>query len=154
MKVLLCCLLLLFAGVFAFPYTGKTDVVPLTDSIFKETVLEDETAVWVVEFYAPWCGHCRSLAPVWEEVGTEIKQNEEGNIKVGAVNCEGEKKLCMDYGVRGIPSIKAFPVGGSVCKKNNYNLPFPDRALPNGGWVRLLLDEFPRHFQYEGSGTK
>lgn len=41
--------------------------------------------MWFVEFYAPWCGHCKSLAPHWGRLATEVKNR---NIKVGKVDCD------------------------------------------------------------------
>ena len=65
--------------------------------------------VHVVEFYAPWCGHCRSMAPAWKKLATALK----GVAVVGAVDCDADKGLCAKYGVQGYPTVKAF-VGGRV----------------------------------------
>jgi len=54
----------------------------------------------VVEFYAPWCGHCQRLAPEYEKAATNLK----GMIKVGGVNCDEEKQLCGQYGIQGTVS--------------------------------------------------
>lgn len=51
---------------------GSGDVVELTDSNFDKLVLNSDD-IWLVEFFAPWCGHCKNLAPHWEEAATELK---------------------------------------------------------------------------------
>ncbi len=61
-----------------------------------------------VEFYAPWCGHCKKLKPAWEAAAKSLK----GVVKVAAVNCDVHKSLCSSQGVRGYPSIKTLAPGG------------------------------------------
>ncbi|XP_076361800.1 protein disulfide-isomerase A6 homolog CaBP1 [Tachypleus tridentatus] len=82
------------------------DVVELTDSNFDETVMESED-MWLVEFYAPWCGHCKNLAPHWAEAATELK----GKVKLGAVDATVHTILANKYGIQGFPTIKYFPAG-------------------------------------------
>lgn len=57
------------------------DVVKLTDSNFAELVLNSEDT-WLVEFFAPWCGHCKNLAPHWASAATQLK----GKVKLGALD--------------------------------------------------------------------
>ena len=56
-------------------------MVELTDSNFEEMVYGSDD-MWLVEFFAPWCGHCKNLAPQWAAAATELK----GKVKVGAVD--------------------------------------------------------------------
>lgn len=98
-----CLVLLLIVGVaHAVDYAG-TDVIDLTPTNFQSRVIDSEY-VWIVEFYAPWCGHCQSLAPEWKKAATALK----GIVKVGAVNADSHQSLGGQYGVRGFPTIKIF----------------------------------------------
>jgi protein disulfide-isomerase A6 len=64
----------------------EKDVIVLTDSNFEDNVYGDSSA-WFVEFYAPWCGHCKSLAPEWAELATNLK----GEVKVAKVDATENK---------------------------------------------------------------
>ena len=70
----------------------------------------DAKHVWLIEFYAPWCGHCQQLKPTWERLAVDLK----GFVKVGAVNCEKEKQICATEGVDSYPAIKVKRGGTSV----------------------------------------
>ena len=65
----------------------EKDVVVLTDSNFDDNVYGTDAA-WFVEFYAPWCGHCKSLAPEYAELATELK----GEVKVAKVDATENKQ--------------------------------------------------------------
>lgn len=82
------------------------DVVVLTESNFESMVFESED-IWFVEFYAPWCGHCKKLAPEWAEAATSLK----GQVKLGKVDATEEKSLASKYGINGYPTIKIFTPG-------------------------------------------
>lgn len=92
-------------------YSDKSDVVKLTKENFAELVLNSDH-VWFVEFYAPWCGHCKNLAPAWETAATNLK----GIAKVGAINCDEERELAGLYKIQGFPTIKLFPSERTVKK--------------------------------------
>ncbi|KAL1431306.1 hypothetical protein MTO96_014328 [Rhipicephalus appendiculatus] len=74
--------------------SGKGDVVELTDSNFEELVLNSDD-LWLVEFFAPWCGHCKNLAPHWAKAATELK----GKVKLGAVDATVYQGLASQYDV-------------------------------------------------------
>lgn len=86
--------------------SGSSDVVELTDANFDKLVLNSDD-VWLVEFFAPWCGHCKSLAPHWEKAATELK----GKVKLGALDATVHQAKAQEYGIQGYPSIKFFPGG-------------------------------------------
>jgi protein disulfide-isomerase A6 len=82
-------------------YTKKDAVVELTDDNFNQRVTNSD-GVWIVEFYAPWCGHCKSLAPEYKKAAKALS----GIVGVGAVDCDVHKSICGTYGVRGFPTLK------------------------------------------------
>lgn len=75
--------------------TGDSkDVVELTDGNFEELVLRSKD-LWLVEFFAPWCGHCKNLAPHWTQAATELK----GKVKLGALDATVHTIMAGRYGV-------------------------------------------------------
>ncbi|XP_031437285.1 protein disulfide-isomerase A6 [Clupea harengus] len=89
---------------------SKKDVVELTDDNFDRTVLESD-AVWMVEFFAPWCGHCKNLEPEWAAAASDVKDHTKGRVRLGAVDATVHQMLNSRYGVRGFPTIKIFRKG-------------------------------------------
>ena len=85
---------------------GDEEVIVLTDDNFEEQVLRTEEA-WMVEFYAPWCGHCKHLEPEWNSLARRVK----GQIKVGKLDATANNKMASRFGVNGYPTIKFFPGG-------------------------------------------
>ena len=82
------------------------DVIELTDDNFDKLVLKSDD-IWLVEFYAPWCGHCKNLAPNWARAATELK----GKVKLGALDATVHTVKASQYGIQGFPTIKYFPSG-------------------------------------------
>jgi len=96
------------AGTRAKVSKPPSDVTVLSPSNFDQIVL-DSTKDVLVEFYAPWCGHCKSLAPVWEKLANVYK-NEKG-VVVANLDADKHKELGTRFGVSGFPTIKFFPKG-------------------------------------------
>ena len=72
-------------------------------------------SLWLVEFYAPWCGHCKNLAPSWELAAKQLK----GVVKVGAVDMTTDQEIGAPYDVKGFPTLKWF--GFDKKKPEDYN---------------------------------
>jgi len=85
-------------------YRDNGPVVKLTASNFKKLVLDDKDSLWLVEFYAPWCGHCKQLAPSYEVAAKQLK----GVVKLGAVDMDEEQSVGAPYNIQGFPTIKWF----------------------------------------------
>ena len=84
------------------------DEITLTEESFEQEVLKADIPV-LVDFWAEWCGPCKMLAPVIEELAKEYS----GQIKVGKVNVDENSAIAEKYGIRGIPTIIIFH-GGEV----------------------------------------
>ncbi|XP_026148695.1 protein disulfide-isomerase TMX3 isoform X1 [Mastacembelus armatus] len=72
------------------------------DDTFKDTRVND---IWLVDFYAPWCGYCKKLEPVWQEVGAELKRSG-SPVRVGKMDATAYSGMASEFGVRGYPTIK------------------------------------------------
>ncbi|CDP18230.1 unnamed protein product [Coffea canephora] len=105
--------LVTLALLFFFASALADDVVVLTEENFEKEVGQDRGAL--VEFYAPWCGHCKKLAPEYEKLGASFKKAKA--VLIGKVDCDEHKSLCSKYGVSGYPTIQWFPKGSLEPKK-------------------------------------
>ena len=101
--------------------------VKITVSNFESEVLRSDQPV-LVDFYADWCGPCRMLAPVLEEIAREY----EGGVKVGKVNVDEQMELAQKFGVSSIPLLVVFKDGQPVAKSLGYR--------PKEEIVHLLKD--------------
>ncbi|XP_046462234.1 protein disulfide-isomerase A6 homolog [Daphnia pulex] len=113
-KIAFYCFIACFVSLTHALYPSSSDVIELTPSNFNKLVINSDE-VWVVEFYAPWCGHCKSLVPEYTKAASALK----GVVKVGSVNADEHKSLGGQYGVRGFPTIKIF--GSNKNKPDDFN---------------------------------
>lgn len=94
---------------------ADSNVVSLTTETFHDFV--NGHPLVLAEFFAPWCGHCKALAPKYEEAATELKSKD---IPLVKVDCTAEEDLCRSFDVDGYPTLKVFrgaeshkPYGGA-----------------------------------------
>jgi len=85
------------------------NVTHVTDVTFESKVLKNKLPV-LVDFWAPWCGPCRMVAPVVDEIGKQYQ----GQIKVYKVNTDDNPNIASKYGIRSIPTLMIFKQGERV----------------------------------------
>src|SRR5271157_4159401 len=81
-------------------------IITLTQDNFDREVLKSDTPI-LVDFWAEWCGPCKMIAPVLDELAEEHA----GQIKIGKVNIDQQQALAAEYGVRAIPTLLLFHQG-------------------------------------------
>lgn len=84
-------------------------IIEVSDSNFESEVVNSDVPV-LVDFWAPWCGPCRAIAPIVEEISSSY----EGKIKVGKMNVDENQATTMKFGIRSIPTIIMFKGGEAV----------------------------------------
>jgi len=102
---------------------APSDVIELTDSTFEPA----RKGIWMVEFYAPWCGHCKKMVPSWEEFATKAK----GHYNVAKVDVTKESALAKEFGIKSMPTIKLLVDGAEI----PFNGP---RTVPD--WIKFVED--------------
>lgn len=111
MRTLLVCfglLLVVFASAVTALYGPKDGVILANEANFQSIVLQSNLPS-MVEFFAPWCGHCKNLAPEYKKVAAAVK----GMVNIVAVDCDNaaSRSLCGMYDVKGFPTLKLFTPG-------------------------------------------
>ncbi len=93
--------------------------IHVTDAAFEKTVLNSSIPV-IVDFWAPWCGPCKMIAPTLEKIARE----QAGKVLVAKVNTDENPEWAMKYGVQGIPTM-LFVAGGKIIHRQVGALPEP-----------------------------
>uniref|UniRef100_A0A8C7YY54 Sulfhydryl oxidase n=1 Tax=Oryzias sinensis TaxID=183150 RepID=A0A8C7YY54_9TELE len=139
---MLMCFCLLPSAAQAGLYTASDQITLLTrDNV--ESVLVNSTAAAVVEFYASWCGHCISFSPVYKSLARDISEWRPA-VSLAAVDCAAEenRKICVDYKIRGFPSIKFFR---AFSKEDSYGTNYLGFPRDISGLRHAIIDSLETH---------
>ncbi|KAI9298779.1 protein disulfide isomerase [Neoconidiobolus thromboides FSU 785] len=133
---------LLFAAGFRGEEAKVSDVLDLNKENYASTLKAEKLIL--VEYFAPWCGHCKALAPEYELAATALKEH---NIKIAKVDCTVEQDICQEEGIQGYPSLKVFSDGNASSyggqRKSDAIVSFMKKqALP--AVSELKADEFEK----------
>lgn len=94
---------------------SHTVVLSLTGESFKHGI---ENGISFVKFFAPWCGHCKRLAPIWEDLGKKFLTNEDVHIIKVDCTLDASKELCNEQEVDGFPTLYLYRDGLKVAEYN------------------------------------
>jgi len=120
--------------------TLKPSVVHLNAGSFSKLVSKKaEKDIWVVDFFAPWCGPCQALAPEWRKLARSVAKIP--GVHIGQVDCDSNKDLCDSQAIRSYPSIRLYPSGSST--SGRYT-PLPQGVNRDAASLeQWLMDQLP-----------
>ncbi|XP_039266677.2 dnaJ homolog subfamily C member 10-like isoform X1 [Styela clava] len=117
----------------------ETDVVDLKSSDFQGGYLVDEEP-WLIDFFAPWCGHCHAFAPKFTMASAKMK----GKVKFGKLDCQSHPSICSKAGVNAYPSVRFYPPtnpGEKKKAKHSIESQDPDQIVRE---IERLLEPYER----------
>ena len=98
------------AFLFAMIPSAALGAVTVLNNLTFDGHIGGTTGVFV-KFFAPWCGHCKQMAPDWEKLSEKYSEND--LIDIAEVDCTENNELCKKHGVQGFPTLRAFPIQSS-----------------------------------------
>lgn len=120
-------------------FTTEQCQVRTLDSAGHAKMLSDTNAVWLVDYYAPWCPHCRQFAPAWEKAASFYAET--ANVHIAAVDCTQNSEVCNREGIMGYPTIKLYHVPSD--SKEPIKMPPQNRRNTNTviAWVEEQMQQ-------------
>ncbi|KAH6576508.1 hypothetical protein BASA60_004502 [Batrachochytrium salamandrivorans] len=117
-------------------------VVHLTRDTFKSLT---NGSPWFVMFHAPWCGHCKTLSPIWDQLAEELK----GRVNIGKVNCDTEKDLMNKYDIKGFPTLVLMdepnpPIAYKGARKLDALKKYVMNSVTKPSFVPIIADDVPK----------
>ncbi|KAI5807015.1 disulfide isomerase-like protein [Geopyxis carbonaria] len=100
-----------FLSIASLAVATASNVITLTPKNFDDVIMKSGKPA-LVEFFAPWCGHCKKLAPVWEELADSYAGRKD-HITIAKVDCDEHKSIGKRFGIQGFPTLKYFDGKGS-----------------------------------------
>ncbi|CAH0493188.1 unnamed protein product [Peronospora farinosa] len=144
--VLLAALFVLVSTISGFSFANH-DISPLFTKSFRihslnaqnyDKMLNDSNIVWLVDYYAPWCPHCRQFAPEWDQVANFYAKVDK--VSVGAVDCTKDNEICNQEDIYGYPGVKLHHVPANSEKAWMMKRTFmTSKAVIE--WAERLMDE-------------
>jgi thioredoxin 1 len=86
--------------------SGSSDIHHVKDDTFEDEVLKSDTPV-LVDYWAEWCGPCKSIAPILDDIAKEY----DGRLKIAKINVDENQQVPAKFGIRGIPTLMLFKNG-------------------------------------------
>ncbi|OQS00256.1 sulfhydryl oxidase [Thraustotheca clavata] len=118
-------------------FTDSFSIETLTKDNFDKTVLNDEKSIWLVDFYAPWCPHCRHFAPHYEAVADHYAEC--NDLRFGVVDCTIYTDICTRYEIMAYPALRMFHL-----ENRPVEMPFMPRAKTFESvvtWIETAFNE-------------
>jgi len=115
-------------------YSANGLVTELTEGSFSRRVSDER--IFIVQFYAPWCGHCQASAPTFKATAELVTED---GLDVGAVNCISQPALCARFDIRAYPTVKILSGRGMVQDSTGVTLDNPDNLAT---WAREVAVEW------------
>ena len=109
-------------------FESGTPVILLDGNNFEKEVVQSKD-IWLILFYAPWCGHCQAFSPEYEKAAKALK----GIFKIGAIDADKERAIGGKYGIKGFPTVKFFGLHKDKPVKINRLI------MTKQGQLKLLL---------------
>jgi len=121
-------------------------VTNLNQNNFENSVLlaDKQSQPWVVDFYAPWCGHCQIFAPTFEQLAERL----DGQVKFGKVNCQLNQYLCQMAGIQAFPTLRFY---SHAHRSSKYNI---GDEMPLNYDLNFLLNQLNSKLKQHGYDKK